>query len=240
MLIAGLDFETTGVDPHNDRVIEVGAVLYDWDTRLPIRMISELVKTDVPLTEEITEITGITELDLHRFGMADHEAMGRLCEIIDPASYVMAHFGAEFDKHFYQSWSERTFWPERLQPWLDTAVDIVYPERIKTRNLRHLAAEHGFLNPFSHRAVFDVLTMLQIASQYDLEAIIKRAAEPIIYFEAVVKYEHKDKAKERGYRWHAPTKKWWKSMKQSDFYRESEECGFPLLTLSYNPEKAAL
>jgi DNA polymerase III subunit epsilon len=240
VLIAGLDFEATGINPQEDRVIEVGAVLFDWDTKQPIRMVSELVLSDVSITEEITQITGITESDLHRFGVTEDCAMTRLYEAIDRADYVMAHFGTEFDRPLYQSWAKRIDWPERPEPWLDSAIDIVYPARIKTRNLRHLAAEHGFLNPFSHRAVFDVLTMLQIASQYDLEAIIKRAAEPIIYFEAVVKYEHKDKAKERGYRWHAPTKKWWKSMKQSDFYRESEECGFPLLTLSYNPGKAGL
>jgi DNA polymerase-3 subunit epsilon len=239
VLILGLDFETTGFDPEQDRVIEVGAVLFDTEKSQPIKLMSELVKSSVAVSEEITGITGIAPQDLDRHGIPEDEAMGRLSDLINPASYIMAHFGTEFDQLFYRSWAKRSLWPQSRIPWLDSAIDIVYPANIKTRNLRHLAAEHGFLNPFSHRAVFDVLTMLRIASQYDIEAIIKRAAEPTLYMEALVSFERKDQAKDRGYKWFSPRKIWWKAFKESDLVVERAECGFMLRQLGGNPEKTA-
>ena len=112
------------------------------------------------------------------------------------------------------------------KPWIDTITDIRFPDAIKTRNLKHLAAEHNFLPGFSHRAVFDVLTMLKILSQYDLDAVIARAAEPTLFVQALVTFDQKEMAKELGFHWFAPDKIWWRSMKSSDFEAMKPTCGF--------------
>ena len=106
-------------------------------------------------------------------------------------------------------------------PWIDTITDIKFDKSIKTRNLKHLAAEHNFLPGFSHRAVFDVLTMLKILSMYEIDEVIARASEPTLYVQALVDFKNNQKAKDHQFRWHAPSKAWWRSYKASDL-REVE------------------
>jgi DNA polymerase III subunit epsilon len=237
MLILGVDLETTSLDVETCEVIEVGAVLWDWERKMPVRILSELVQPENGVPAEITALTGITLEDTHVYGVHHQTAMENLDSMLSEADYVMAHNGTIFDKPVYENWVDReSGYVVCDRPWLDTKTDIVYPSRVETRKLEFLAASHGFLNPFAHRAVFDVLTMLRIASQYDIQAIIARAAEPTIYVEAIVSFERKDMAKERGYKWFAPRKIWWKAFKESDLTIEREACGFMLRTLSGNPE----
>ena len=122
------------------------------------------------------------------------------------------------------------------RPWLDTIIDIKFPESIKTRNLHHLGADHQTLNPFRHRAVFDVLTMFKVMEHYDIDAIIARSKEPVLYVQALVSFEEKELAKERGYHWCAPKKIWWRSWKSSDFEADKLECGFRTQFLNGAPE----
>ena len=44
MKIAAIDLETTGLDPNTDKVIEVGACLFDWDAQGPLKLYSEFVQ----------------------------------------------------------------------------------------------------------------------------------------------------------------------------------------------------
>jgi DNA polymerase-3 subunit epsilon len=242
MKILGVDFETTGLSWQDDRIIEVGAVLYDWQTETPLRLYSQLVNPGRPLPAAIVALTGITDELIATYGQNQESALYALIQLIEQSDFVMAHNGSEFDKLFFDSWiaqvenaggSVGTGWE---RPWLDTRCDIVFPEAVTTRNLKFLAAEHGFLNPFAHRAVFDVLTMLKVARQYPLEAIVARSKEPTLYIQAVVSFDDKDKAKARGYFWCAPRKIWWRSIKQSDYVREQAECGFRTSLLSQKPE----
>ena len=122
------------------------------------------------------------------------------------------------------------------RPWLDTIVDIRFPDSIKTRNLHHLGADHMVLNPFRHRAVFNVLTMFKVMEHYDLDAIIARSKEPTVYVQAIVSFDEKELAKARGYRWYAPSKLWWRSFKLSDFEADKLECGFRTQLLERAPE----
>ncbi len=236
MLICGIDFETTGLDSKLDRITEVGAVLMDWESGVPFRMLSRLVHPGRPIPLEVEKLTGISDELVSLYGFSESEVMGELCLMIEEADYAMAHNGTAFDSLFFQESLKRIGLrpPQRL--WLDTKTDIRYPEAITTRNLRHLASEHEFLNPFAHRAVFDVLTMLKVASRYNLDEIIARAKEPTIYVQAVVSFDDKDKAKARGYYWCAPRKIWWRTFKESDYVVEREACGFRTAVLSGAPE----
>jgi len=151
------------------------------------------------------------------------------------SDYAMAH-NAEFDKGFYYAALDHHRYERPPILFLDTKMDIKFPEKITTRNLRHLASEHEFLNPFSHRAVFDVLTMLRVAGRYDLDTIIARAKEPTVFVRAMVTFDDKEKAKARGYYWCAPQKIWWRSFKESDYLGEKDTCGFQTTLLQGAPE----
>ena len=236
MRILGLDFESTGIDPAKDRITECGAVLWDWEKKIPLQLYSEFVNPEMPIPEEVTDITGITDSMVEEFGLPEREVMTDIECMLSTADYVMAHFGNQFDKLFFDQAYERHGWDKNGAFWLDSSIDVVFPKRITTRNLKHLAAEHGFLAFPSHRAVFDVLTMLNIASAYDLSAIIARAQEPTLFVQALVSFEEKDLAKERGYRWCAPKKIWWRSWKSSDLEADKFECPFRTQILNGAPE----
>lgn len=237
MRIVGIDFETTGLDPTTDQVTEIGAVLFDWERKIPLQMLSCFVRTAKPLDEEIVRITGITDEMLAEFGREESGAFTALDHLIDRADYAMAHNGGEFDLPFYKQACARLRRTPQEKLWLDSKTDIRFPDSITTRNLGYLAAEHGFLNPFRHRAVFDVLTMLNVASNYDLQLIVARAMEPTVYVRAMVTFDQKDKAKDRGYYWYQAGKIWWRSFKHSDYLAEKDTCGFPTMLLDKAPEE---
>ena len=236
MKIVGLDFETTGLSPVEDRIIECGACLYDWDSKTPLQLMSEFVHPERPIPEEITKLTGITDGMVDGYGISEREALIELDILFSGADYAMAFNGSNFDLPFYLAACNRLGIEASGIFWLDASSDVKYAPEIKTRNLQHLAAEHLILNPFRHRAVFDVLTMLKIAERYDLDAIISKAAEPTIYAQAVVSFDEKELAKERGYHWFAPRKLWWRSWKQSDYEADKMECGFRTQLLTGAPE----
>jgi DNA polymerase-3 subunit epsilon len=236
MKLLGIDLESTGLDVRGDRMIEVGAVLWDTDRKVALRVYSEFVDPMIPIPEPITAITGITDDMVQEYGVSEGEALGEIERLIDQADYMVAHFGNLFDRPFLVGAYARQMSLAPTIDWIDTAVDIVFPERVKTRNLLHLAAEHGFLPGHSHRAVFDVMTMLRILSCYDLAVVIDRSKEPMVFLEACVSFEEKEKAKERGYRWCPPKKVWWRALKQSDAMVERSQCGFSTKILPEAPE----
>lgn len=236
MRILGLDVETTGLDSSKDRIIEMGCCLWDWDTHIPLAIYSALVMPERDIPEEITQLTGITNTHINEFGWPEENVILETSDLMRKADYVMAH-NAPFDKGFFETAVKRQ--PGCIpvdKPWLDSRMDIVFPERVATRHLNYLAAEAGFINPWRHRAVFDVMTMLKLASAYDINAIISRSKEPIVYVQALVSFDEKELAKARQYQWAARPKVWYKALKESDAKAEIAACGFRTAILSGVPE----
>ena len=241
MLVCGVDFETTGLNVNEDRIIEVGAVIWDTDRHAPVLMMSHFIEVDVPLSDEITKITGITSHDLEMWGHLPTVGLGLLLDFMREAEVVVAHNGTGFDKPLLEAEVARhhltTQYP--LLPWIDTSLDVPYPEMIKTRKLTHLAAEHGFLNPFAHRAVSDVLTMLKILSHYDVSEVLATSKLPTIRLVAVVKKpwhdlapegkKENDLARARGYRWDGAKKQWLKHVKQNRVAEETDHGEFQVV-----------
>lgn len=242
-LLLGIDTETSGLDSKTDRIIEYGVVLFDWDTKIPVQMISELIDpamdaggSEFPLSEEIVKLTGITDGMLESYGAYEKDVLIRVNEMSHFADFRVGHNCNTFDALFMTEAYKRAGLVEPDLLWLDSMEDVKFPPEIKTRNLKHLAVEHNFCPSFSHRAVFDVLTMFRIMAEYDLDAIIARAHEPTLFVQALVSFEEKDLAKERGYHWCAPKKIWWRSWKSSDFEADKFECPFRTQLLNGAPE----
>jgi DNA polymerase-3 subunit epsilon len=236
MILLGIDFESTGLSAADDRITEIGACLYDWPTSTPLKLMSTLVNPERPIPQEITKITGITDALVDLYGKSEKAAFEELHELMSDADYVAAFNGSRFDYPFYLAACVRLGVEPSGIFWLDFSADIKWPAEITTRNLRHLASEFGFCNPFSRRALFDVLTMFKTAQNFSLDDIITRAQEPTLYVQALVSFDEKELAKERGYHWCAPKKIWWKSAKQSDHEAEKLECPFRTQLLTKAPE----
>lgn len=199
MLILGVDLEginenltQKGVNLNVDRVTEIGAVL--WDTRIdsPVRIFSELIdeKDRLKLTQEVIELTGIDEQLLKDWGRRGDEikmALERLALLIKKADYLMAHNGAKYDKPMLTAMFERYEVDMPNKIWIDTQEDIEYPSKIRHKSMAMLEHSHGFINPFPHRAVTDVLAMLKIASHYDYARMTKLASAPKVRIVAELK-----------------------------------------------------
>lgn len=236
MKLLGLDFETSGLDPQQDRIIEIGAVLWDTDRKAPLEVLGRLVQhPGLKLSDEITQLTGITQEDLDQQGIPIETALARLRELLDHADFVVAHNGNQFDRPFLEEALNRASLMDLLwnKPWIDTMTDVPYPESIRTRKLNHLAADHQVFNPLPHRAVFDVVVMLQILSQYPIAEVVELAKSPTLEIRANVSYEDRNLAKDRGYRWDGERKIWFKTIKELHLDRESQ-AGFPIEVLSTN------
>ena len=151
MRVLGLDFETTGLLPQQNQVIEIGAVVWETELNKPIHLYSELVKPEgfVGLPEEIIEVTGIDDQTLFDFGVEPKGAFERLNELMEQVEYVVAH-NAKFDLSFYEAEVHRLGLEPVDRPWIDTVQDLPINDNGGSRKLTYMAADHGVLNPFSH------------------------------------------------------------------------------------------
>ncbi|MCR9204687.1 MAG: 3'-5' exonuclease, partial [Halobacteriovoraceae bacterium] len=176
VLVLGIDLEgmnkdliMSGVDTSVDRVIEVGAVLWDWNHSQPVKIISELINEvdHLPISEEVEDITGIDDPMLEKWGAKGtkiHEILTSLAELMETSDYIMAHNGSGYDYPMLNAMFKRYDMQMPEKVWIDSMTDIEYPKKFQGRSLALLEHAHGFVNPFPHRAVTDVLSMLKVAS----------------------------------------------------------------------------
>lgn len=214
MFWLGIDLETTGLNPEKDTLIEVGAVLWCTKTQKPVWLYNELIQdTPDPLLPEIVDITGITDEDLLRWGIKIKDALKPVWEYAQKADYLVAH-NHEFEMKFLANAAKKHDLPELDVPWIDTMTDLPYPDKIKTRKLSYLSAEHGFLNPYAHRALFDVLTMMSVVSKYKPDEVLELHKSPLVQVVANVSYEDRGKARTQGFRWDATRRVWYTNIKK--------------------------
>ncbi|WP_236715279.1 hypothetical protein [Leptospira interrogans] len=75
--------------------------------------------------------------------------------------------------------------------------------------------------PFqSHRALFDVLTMLNILSKYNMDEIIQLAQTPLLRVTAHLDFDKKDLAIKSGFYWNKEKKIWAKVIREGMLKKE--------------------
>jgi DNA polymerase-3 subunit epsilon len=218
ILLLGLDVETTGLDPETCEITEVGAVLWHWQQHRGIAYLGEILRVDQALEPKVEKLTGLTNKLLVDHGQPRADVFTRLENLMARADYLVAH-NAPFDKSFLVKCCPSA----STRPWIDTRTDIPFPDGMESRKLVHLATDHGFINPFPHQAVTDVLTMLRLLSGYDIDRVIYRSTCPNVTLHAAFQWsdsrlfqEKKAKAKEMGYHWKPDFKQWRKDVKECD------------------------
>lgn len=229
MLWVGLDFETTGLDTSKDRIIEIGAILWEANKKIIINAFSTFVwDWSYPqISEEIEEIVGVNKEDIQEYSILPTEAMKRLLKMCQGADYLVAHNANAYDRLIMESEMKRLgFVSGESLEWIDSRTDLPLPKRIVGRKLVHVAAEHHIVNPFAHRALTDTLTMLQLMSLYNAEEIVKRSKSPSVIVRALVSYENRADASSRGYQWNPNLKEWRKLIKECDLIQETQNVPF--------------
>lgn len=246
MRVLGIDLETTGLDTGNDRITELGVVVWDVEGKKPLEMANFLIHpSDLGdrLTPEAVEmmgrVCGLTPAILEEFGVGLHTALGTLHDWATQykIGYAVAHNAENFDRPLLEMELKRQNFTPLNTPWIDTRTDLPFEVEPSSRKLNHLAADHGFINPFAHRAVFDVLTMLRVMSHYDFARILEYRAIPFVTVRALVDYADREKAKARRYAWQnlgdkTYPKCWVKRIKQNKLEEEQAQAGFPVVVLS--------
>lgn len=221
-----LDTETTGVDPATDRMIELGAVLFDAVLGVPIEARSFLLPSDDNAAEPINRIPAAAVREpwtierQHVRPILEH--LIRRGEKVRGETLLVAH-SADFDRQ----WLEAPDAP--LGRWICSYRDASWP-RVpgETGSLSSIALAYDVGIVRAHRALEDCLTLAAVLArvheiEHGLEAWIARALEPKTEVIACVSYADREKAKSAGFRWDPERKLWVRPVRVSQLaeYRGS-------------------
>ncbi|MGO4181840.1 PolC-type DNA polymerase III [Paenibacillus sp. TAF43_2] len=153
------DFETSGLDPAKERVIEMAAIRVVKGVQ--VSEFRTFVKYDGKLVPKITELTGITDEHLVN-GMEEKQAFLNLRRVMGPKTLLVAH-NATFDLAFlhYAMFriSEITFG----NPFIDT-LTIARGRTTYPHTLTDMCNKYEIKLDGAHRALADVegtLALLQ-------------------------------------------------------------------------------
>lgn len=203
-----VDVETTGLEASKDKVIEIGICEFGWEdgaSPILLNMYGGLQDPGSALPPEITKITGITDAAL-RGQEIDWQLVRSLWE---RATIVIAH-NAQFDRSFLMARPELRDMPKH---WACSVRHIDWEEQgMGSRKLQYLAADHGFVNPFAHRALFDCATTFRLVAPHMKELVTNSYEPEYKIIAAQSPFESKDVLRARGYRWDNEGRVWHKTI----------------------------
>lgn len=220
MIATILDFETTGLDRKEDRIVEIGALSFDTSDYRIVDVYSTLVKPEKPISKEAQKVTGLKTEDIESFGGRDSATLLFLAKKLVNTDIVLAH-NAEFDRAFYEQ-----YYPEPHEgvvlKWVDTLTALPLGNTVKSQSLQALL-QHFNVNPIApHRAIFDCISLYEIIRMFRWEVIQERIDSPDITLIADLPYEefeklpNEEKPKAFGFKWQAEPKQWTLKCKKID------------------------
>ena len=199
-----VDTETTGLDHTRDEVIEIGMVAfsYDEDGRIGdvIGTFNALREPSVPITPEITRLTGITP-DMVKGQMIDLDTVEAF---IQPAHLVIAH-NARFDRPFCERLSQAF----SLKAWACSHAEVSWSDfGFEGSKLGYLLSQCGWFHQ-GHRAVEDCHALLEVLAAplrgdtgCAMSHLLASARKALLRIWAEGSpFDMKDELKKRGYRW---------------------------------------
>jgi DNA polymerase III alpha subunit (gram-positive type) len=234
MIILAYDIETTGLDKQKDRIIEVGLALYSTGQKRILESTGFLVQSDgVLITDEITEINGITQAAVDRFGYEPAEALDVTSIFMEKADAVATHNGGRFDLPITCNTAKRLNreLPERLL--IDTMTDI---PGVRGQELITMLAKKGVVNADQHGAEMDargVITLLRLHERdgISIDSVVERAKSPIAIIQSHQDRNHNQQAKKLKFRWNPEYKIWWKAVKEVDIQEIANRAPFGISVL---------
>ncbi len=203
-----LDLETTGLNPEVDRIIEIGLIEFGvGESGKPeiLNMYGGLEDPEQPITPELQKLTGLND-GMLKGQKIDWEFVRK---ILERSALVVAH-NAQFDRSFMQRRSEYS----GLDPhWACSQKHIDWETKgFRTRALNYLAADHGFVNPFAHRALFDCATTYRLIEPYFTELVQRSYYREWRILATHAPFETKDILRNNRYRWDNQRRVWFKDV----------------------------
>lgn len=152
-----LDLEMTGLNPKNDKVIEIAAVKVQngkiADTY------STLVNPQIKISERITELTGITN-EMVTSGASMDEAMQKLIDFID-GEVIVGH-NVRFDYSFIKQWAVNHKIPLELKAYDTLKMARTLLPQEQPKKLEALCEYFNIPRENAHRALDDTIETKKI------------------------------------------------------------------------------
>lgn len=196
-----IDTETTGIDHANDTCIEVAAVEYSIKEKSVLTCFSSVITTDAS-NEEAGKVNHIPQAILQENYARSAESVWRITNSVARRSSAILAHNSDFDLGWVPEGD-----PLRKLPWIDTCWMVTWPQQSRQGGrLIDLALEHGLGVVDPHRALSDCLLLARLMCRcsemgHDVEALLARGLRPTAWVEALVSYDDRDLAKERGFKY---------------------------------------
>lgn len=155
-LWAVIDIETTGVNPGNDEIIDVGYLQFEG-TRL-VRKYSSLVRCANPVSSFISKLTGITNELLQKAPMWDQVEP----ELLSLESHALLAHNASFEKGFLERYFDKLPAGHSRESYQDSLfyLALLFPES-STLNLEYFINLLGIAEKEEHRGLADSRDLLK-------------------------------------------------------------------------------
>jgi DNA polymerase-3 subunit epsilon len=166
------DFETTGLNPESDQIIEIGAIVLEKQNDGQYKVTAELqklVRSSKPLPLKIIEITKITDEMLLRNGVSQEEAFTDFFKIYEENALLVA-YNIQFDLSFLNAYFKR-YWNPTFT-FKNDILDVmaIYKDRHKyPHRLDNAVGHYQIQLPNTHRALDDVKATLSVLKEMHQE-----------------------------------------------------------------------
>lgn len=224
---AFIDLETTGLDPKTDEIIEVGVLIASFtneDGFINIEFTNnQLQQPNIPISEEITKITGITNEDVA--GQVINWDL--LKDQLTHVDLIICH-NAYFDRNFMELQTSESF-----QSLIKSKPFGCSAHGINWRNLGFESAKLEYLNLKmgyfyeGHRALIDCFATLNLfMAKPDAFNELKEKVrqKEILICATNASFNKKDDLKNRNYRWsngdNNLPKSWWTTVPEKEYDEE--------------------
>lgn len=156
------DIETTGLNPYSSEIIEIGAIKVRNGNI--VDEFSELIKPTIPITDFITNLTGITN-ELVKTAQNEKKVLQDFIEFSKEAEVLLGHNIDEFDNPFINRRLEIHGIDKIEKKTVDTlkiARNNISFKKIENFKLDTLAKFFGIINSSTHRALYDAKTTWEL------------------------------------------------------------------------------
>lgn len=213
-----VDTETTGLNPAEDRLVEIAVQRFIFGQQGELleieRVRSWLEDPGRPMPERLVKLTGLTDEQLVGQEFPEDEIARLLCD----ADLIVAH-NASFDRPFL----DRRFPAVRACAWACSLNQLDWLALgFDGRALGHLLLQSGKF--FSgHRASNDVEALTSLLGEIlpgggtIFAHLLARCEAETVRIDAIgAPFEVKDELKRRGYRWDAHRRVWWREIEAEE------------------------
>ena len=161
-----IDLETTGLDPINDRIIEIGAIKIGKE----IKEYSAIIRQEIKIPEKIRDLTRISDGDIKN-GKDEEIAINELLDFIGQDSLV--GYNINFDIKFINEALKRQG-KSKIKNMTYDVMKYVKNDKLFLKNykLETVAKEYGIEEIVPHRAIGDTRIIQKLILK--LDKLVKR------------------------------------------------------------------